>query len=96
MKYISLFFIGLLFSSALFASSEPIVYHNVTVATNVQGSQCPATIDSDAAPEDVQSYTGFGDVNSLSGPGIRSCTNCAVDNNKNCVCETCYDNYLNF
>jgi hypothetical protein len=86
----------ILFCTSIFASPEPVISHNVPVVMNAQPSQCPSSYESDAAPEDVQTYSSFGDVNTLSGPGVRSCSNCAIDSNHNCVCQTCYDNYMSF
>jgi len=94
MKY----FLGLLFlicSTVVFAQGdvEPEVKSNVTILQNATPAQCEAARNADTGPVDVEGESSLGGYTGTSGPGVRSCENCAVDSQQNCVCGTCYYYY---
>lgn len=71
--------------------SSPIIRYNVPILQNASPSQCQAARRGQAAPEEVNAYTGAGGYSGSSGPGVRSCTGCTVDpSSQNCICRTCY------
>lgn len=97
MKHIILsIFATMLFvtTNSVFADDvEPMVNYNVTVKKNVTPEQCPADWNGDAGSDQEIAYNGGGTETDTTSPGVMSCTGCAVDQNKNCVCKTCYTNY---
>jgi len=70
---------------------------NVHVIQNATPQQCTATWKGNTAPRPEVSYSRIGEVTTLSPPGDRSCTGCAIDQGSgDCVCKKCYDFYSTF
>lgn len=77
--------------SIVFAQQGPMIQNNVHVLQNATPSTCQAAASGRAGPADMVGYSGGGEFSGTTGPGVRSCTGCAVDNNSgDCVCKICY------
>lgn len=72
-------------------AQSPLVRKDVHVLKNATDDQCQAAANGRAGPQDMVGYSGAGEFTGTTGPGVRSCTNCAVDyRTQDCVCKLCY------
>lgn len=91
---VTLFILGtvLLTSQAVLADPPDITY-DVPVVANATPAQCTSSWRGDASPASGIDISRFGS-DSVEGPGVVSCTGCAIDNSSgDCVCHTCYSYY---
>lgn len=82
---------ALIGSQAIFADA-PDITHNVVMMSGATPAQCPSSMRGDAAPASGIDISRFGS-NDVEGPGVQSCTGCAITQSGNCVCHTCYSYY---
>jgi hypothetical protein len=86
----------LLFISPISNAVPPVINKNVHVIQNATTAQCPTSIRGKVGEANVITYSGIGEQDDESAPGVRSCTGCAIDSQSgDCVCETCYDYFDN-
>jgi hypothetical protein len=91
MKYLLILCILMISNTVL--AQTPVVQYNLVVIQNATPSQCQASWNGRPNQEDV-ARTGAGQDYGLSGPVVRSCTECALvssNQSQDCVCKTCYD-----
>lgn len=83
---------GLMLTSAVFAL-PPVVNYNVEVMQNATPAQCNDW-RGQIGPEEnstAAADTSADGLQDMGGPGVRTCTGCAVNQSGTCVCKTCYD-----
>lgn len=82
---------GMFFTTV--ASATPATFsvkNGEHVLRNITPSQCPASIEGAAGPENVVAYGDDGEYQGTTGPGMRSCTNCKFISG-DCVCDCTYN-----
>lgn len=91
LRIVSIMLIGLFFfTTSVFA--EPVINKNVHIIKNATPAQCLSSMRGKAGEAMDTTYTGVGEQDIESAPGVRTCTGCAIDSaSGDCVCETCYD-----
>lgn len=85
-------FCSALVGSQIVLADPPDITHNVVVMTGSTPSQCTSSMRGNAAPASDIDISRFGS-NDVEGPGVQSCTGCAINQSGNCVCKTCYSYY---
>ena len=90
--FVSLILASFLYATLLIAQPPVTITHNIHI--NQGTSQCKSAWRGRVGPEDISNYSSFGEYDSLSAPGIQSCTGCVFDSKSNdCVCKSCYADY---
>ena len=74
---------GGVFADSTTVQNNVIILHDATAAT------CKAAANGQSGPSDDTSYSGAGEFTGTTGPGIRSCSGCAVNAANDCVCSSC-------
>ena|SRR5204863_9800353 len=83
----------LLFSIIIFAA-PPVINKNVTVISKSSPAQCTSSLRTRIGSDIMTTYSGMGEQDDESAPGVRSCTGCSIQEG-DCVCSTCYDYFDN-
>jgi len=77
-------------------AGPPVINNNVTIFQHANPGQCPSSVKMRGGNYDVTDFSGLGEQDTDSAPGVRSCTGCAIDQAGDCVCKTCYDYFDDF
>lgn len=77
-------------------AAPPVINRNVTIMPSASSSQCPSSFRSRIGSDIITTYSGLGEQDDESAPGVRSCTGCAIaQGTDDCVCNVCYDYFDN-
>jgi hypothetical protein len=92
---ILLMFLSLSLFTPVFAGmvTTPAVNNNVIIMSPATPAQCKPSWTGRIDPAMMTSVSRFGTNTGMDAVGVQSCSGCALDGNKNCVCRTCYGYY---